>query len=185
MEVVDSNRTQLDNELPNNNYKPTNNLKISNSHESGSSEFDEKGDCPAPKKGGIPGEILVPVVKPKEAIRLAPALGAYLREDLDRVDMQRAIWVVIQAAESCAFRELGVSKSLWADAQKVMGLWPAALAVMVVAAKDPEHFTRTPAHYFAGMVAKAKNGTLRLDRSIWGLRSRHEAESGKAQRDAN
>jgi hypothetical protein len=85
----------------------------------------------------------------------------------------------IQAAESCAFRELSVSKSLWADAQKVMGLWPAALAVMVVSAKEPEYFSRTPAHYFAGMVAKAKNGTLRLDRSIWGLRSRND-DTGKA-----
>ena len=44
---------------------------------------------------------------------------------------------VIQPAESCAFRELSVSKSLWADAQKVMGLWPAALAVMVVSATPP------------------------------------------------
>jgi hypothetical protein len=61
-----------------------------------------------------------------------------------------------------------------------MGLWPATLAVMVVAAKDSEYFSRTPAHYFAGMVAKAKNGTLRLDRSIWGLRSRAEAEAGKS-----
>jgi hypothetical protein len=62
----------------------------------------------------------------------------------------------------------------------VMGLWPAALAVMVVSAKDPDYFSRTPAHYFAGMVAKAKNGTLRLDRSIWGLRSRNETDTGKA-----
>jgi replication initiation protein RepC len=179
MEMVDSNPTQPPSELPNNNYKLSDNLTISIGHERGSSEFDEKGDSPAPKKGGAPGEVPVPVVKPKEVIRLAPALGAYLGEDLDRVDMQRAIWAVIQAAESCAFRELSVSKSLWADAQKVMGLWPAALAVMVVAAKDPEHFTRTPAHYFAGMVAKAKNGTLRLDRSIWGLRSRNNVAHSK------
>ena len=122
----------------------------------------------------------MPVVRPKEVVRLAPAIAAYLGENLDRVDMQRAIWAVIQAAESCAFRELSVSKSLWADAQKAMGLWPAALAVMVVSAKDPDYFSRTPAHYFAGMVAKAKNGTLRLDRSIWGLRSRNDADAGKA-----
>jgi hypothetical protein len=122
----------------------------------------------------------VPTVKPKEVVHLAPALAMYIGEDLDRVDMQRAIWAVIKAAESCAFRDLSVSKSLWADAQKVMGLWPAALAVMVVAAKDPEYFSRTPAHYFAGMVARAKNGTLRLDKSIWGLRTRSDGAAGKA-----
>lgn len=174
MQMVDSNRAQSLSELPNNNYKPPNNPMVSIGHERGSSEFDKKGDSPAPQKGGAPGEIPVPVVKPKEVVRLAPALGTYVSEDLDRVDMQRAIWAVIRAAESCAFRDLSVSKSLWADAQKVMGLWPAALAVMVVAAKDPDYFSRTPAHYFAGMVAKAKNGTLRLDRSIWGLRTKSE-----------
>jgi hypothetical protein len=42
----------------------------------------------------------VPVVKPKEVVRLAPAIAAYLDEDLEQVDMQRAIWAVIQAAES-------------------------------------------------------------------------------------
>jgi hypothetical protein len=180
MQMVDSNRAQTLSELPNNNYKPSNNPMVSIGHERGSSEFDKKGDSPAPQKGGATGEIPVPVVKPKEVVRLAPALGTYVSEDLDRVDMQRAIWAIIHAAESCAFRELSVSKSLWAEAQKVMGLWPAALAVMVVAAKDPDYFSRTPAHYFAGMVAKAKNGTLRLDRSIWGLRSRNDADAGKA-----
>jgi replication initiation protein RepC len=173
-QMVDSNRVQPLSKLPNNNYKLTHNQITSTSPEQGSSGFDKKGDSPAPQKSGAPGEIPVPVVKPKEVVRLAPALGAYVNEDLDRVDMQRAIWAVIQAAESCAFRELSVSKSLWADAQKVMGLWPAALAVMVVAAKDPDYFSRTPAHYFAGMVGKAKNGTLRLDRSIWGLRTKSE-----------
>ena len=46
------------------------------------------------------------------------ALAKYISDDPDRIDMQRAIWAVIQAAESCAFRELSVSKSLWADAKK-------------------------------------------------------------------
>jgi replication initiation protein RepC len=180
MPTVDSNRVEPASGLPNNNYKLPNNLTDSIGHERGSSEFDKKGDSPAPQESATPGEIPVPVVKPKEVVRLAPALGTYISEDLDRVDMQRAIWAVIQAAESCAFRELSVSKSLWADAQKVMGLWPAALAVMVVAAKDPEYFSRTPAHYFAGMVARAKNGTLRLDRSIWGLRSKNDGQGGGA-----
>ena len=180
MEVVDSNRAEPLTKPPNNNYKESNNLTNSIGHERGSSEFGEGGDSQAPQNSGSRGEIPVPTVKPKEVVRLAPAFATYVGEDLERVDMQRAIWAVIQAAESCAFRELSVSKSLWADAQKVKGLWPAALAVMVVAAKDPEYFSRTPAHYFAGMVAKAKNGTLRLDRSIWGLRSRSDGAGGKA-----
>jgi hypothetical protein len=49
-----------------------------------------------------------------------------------------------------------------------------------VAAKDPDYFSRTPAHYFAAMVERAKQGTLRLDKSIWGLRTRAEKPEGKA-----
>jgi hypothetical protein len=118
-------------------------------------------------------------VKPKEVVKLAPNIGLYLSEDLERVDMQRAIIGVIRAAEAYAFKELSVSKSLWTEAQRSMGLWPATLAVMVVAAKDPDYFSRTAAHYFAGMVEKAKQGTLRLDRSIWGLRTKGETILGK------
>ena len=110
-------------------------------------------------------------MRPKEVVSLAPVLGRYLNQDLDRLDMERAVMAVLLAAEACAFKELGISKPLWQEAQSAMGMWPAALAVMLVAAKDPDYFSRTPAHYFAGMVAKAKDGTLRLDRSIWGLRS--------------
>jgi replication initiation protein RepC len=180
MEELDSNPTEPVSELPNNNYKPTKYPMDSNSSETSSSEFENHRDSPAPGQEGRGGDVPVPTVKPKEVVALAPNIGLYLSEDLNRVDMPRAIMGVIRAAEIYAFKELSVSKSLWADAQKAMGLWPAALAVMVVSAKDPDYFSRTPAHYFAGMVAKAKNGTLRLDRSIWGLRSRNDADAGKA-----
>jgi replication initiation protein RepC len=180
MEEADSNPTPPVNELPNNNYKRTKYPMDSNSSERSSSEFENHRDFSAPKPEGRGGDVPVPTVKPKEVVALAPGIGLYLSEDLDRVDMPRAIMGVIRAAERFAFQELAVSKSLWADAQKAMGLWPAALAVMVVASKDPNYFSRTPAHYFAGMVEKAKQGTLRLDRSIWGLRSRNETDAGKA-----
>jgi replication initiation protein RepC len=172
MEEADSNPTTPVSELPNNNYKQTKYPMDSNSSETSSSEFEGHRDSPAPKQEGRGREVPVPTVKPKEVVALAPAIGLYLSEDLDRADMPRAIMGVIRAAEAFAFNELAVSKSLWAEAQRTMGVWPAALAIMVVASKDPNYFSRTPAHYFAGMVEKAKQGTLRLDRSIWGLRTR-------------
>lgn len=173
MEKEKTNPTGFVSEPPNNNYKPTYNPMDCIGSETSSSEFDKHQDSPAPaKEGGAPGEIRVPTVKPKEVVALAPAIGLYLNEDLDRVDMNRAIMGVLRAAEACAFKELSISKPLWAEAQRVLGLWPATLAVMVVAAKDPNYFSRTPGHYFAGMVEKARHGTLRLDRSIWGLRTR-------------
>jgi replication initiation protein RepC len=154
---------------PNNNYKPTDNPSVRKGSEESSSEFSGRSASTAsPEKETV---LNIPTVRPKEVISLAPLLGRYLNQDLERLDMERSIVAVLVAAEACAFKELGVSKSLWQEAQKEMGMWPAALAVMLVAAKDPDYFSRTPAHYFAGMVAKAKDGTLRLDRSIWGLRT--------------
>lgn len=180
MEIEKTNPTGSVSEPPNNNYKRTKYPMDSISSETSSSEFGDHRDSPAAKQEGRGSEVPVPTVKPKEVVTLAPNIGLYLNEDLDRIEMQRAIMAVIRAAEAYAFKELSVSKSLWGEAQRTLGLWPATLAVMVVAAKDPDYFSRTPAHYFAGMVEKAKQGTLRLDRSIWGLRTRAETAVGKA-----
>ena len=180
IEIKKTNPTRPVNEPPNNNYKPTYDPSDSISSETSSSDFDIYRAPLATEEGAPPGEIRVPTVKPQEVVALAPTMRRYLSEDLDRIDIQRQIWAVVRAAEACAFKELSVSKPLWAEAQRVMGLWPATLAVMLVAAKDPDYFSRTPAHYFAGMVEKAKQGTLRLDRSIWGLRTKTEVVNGKA-----
>jgi replication initiation protein RepC len=55
-----------------------------------------------------------------------------------------------------------------------MGREHAAIAVAIVSAKPIEHFRTTPGGYFSGMVAKARNGALHMDRTIWGCRQRHE-----------
>ena len=176
IEIANNNPTGSFCRPPNNNYKPTDNPSDSKSSEQSRSDFaGSSANTTAPETGKV---LNIPVVRPKEVISLAPVLGRYLNQDLERLDTERAVVAVLSAAEACAFKELGVSRSLWQEAQGEMGLWPAALAVMLVAAKDPDYFSRTPAHYFAGMVAKAKGGTLRLDRSIWGLRTRAGRPAG-------
>ena len=94
-------------------------------------------------------------MKPNEIVELAPVIATYMGRPLEGLDDRRAIETVMRGAEICAFQHLGLSKSLWLEAQMVLGVWGAVLAVMVVASKDPEHFSRTPAHYFARMVEKA------------------------------
>ena len=180
MEITDTDGAASVSERPNNNYKPTINPTVSSGLERSSSDFGQDRALRTGKEASERSEIKLPTVRPKEMVRLAPMLRSYLNEDLDRIDDQRAIMAVMRAAEACAYHSLGVSRPLWIEAQQVMGLWPATLALMVVAAKDPDHFTRTAAHYFAGIVAKAKQGTLRLDRSIWGLRSHADVAGGKA-----
>ena len=57
-----------------------------------------------------------------------------------------------------------------AEACLTMGREQAAVALAIVSTKDPGHFRTTPGGYFHGMVAKAKNGALNLDRTIWAMR---------------
>ena len=53
-----------------------------------------------------------------------------------------------------------------------MGREQAAIALAIVSAKPAGHFTSSPGGYFHGMVAKARAGTLNLDRTVWGMRAR-------------
>jgi len=179
METVNHDPTGSVADLPNNNYKQTKYPSDSNSSDTSSSEFGEDRARTAESRSTRP-IITLPTVKPMEVVRLAPALRSYLSRDLERCDMSGAIDVVIRAAESYALNGMGISKVMWQQAADHLGVWGATLAVMLVAAKDPDYFSRTPAHYFAGMVEKAKQGTLRLDRSIWGLRTRSDSV-GKAK----
>ena len=124
-------------------------------------------------------------IAPDELPRLAPKLKPYLR----RPD---PAWPDIVEAADWLRGDLGVSKSLWADACLAMGRELAAVAMAIVSTKEPEHFTGTPGGYFHGMVAKAKAGQLHLDRTVWALRralepERHERGRGGAahRRDAD
>jgi replication initiation protein RepC len=109
---------------------------------------------------------------PDELVILAPRLRAYLTSDY-------ASWPDIVDAADSLRSELDVSKSLWGEACQALGREAAAIAVAIVSAKDPEHFTRTAAHYFHGMVRKAKQGELNLDRTIWGLRSERRRKTAE------
>lgn len=180
METVNPNPTGFVLEPPNNNYKRTKYLSESNSSEQSSSEFGKERALPAKSQSKDKPVVTLPTVMPKEVLRLAPALTSYLSRDLDRCDMPGAINVVVRAAEAFAGNSLGVSRPLWNEAVEQLGVWGASLAVMVVAAKDADYFSRTPAHYFSGMIARAKEGSLRLDRSIWGLRTRADTPKGQA-----
>jgi replication initiation protein RepC len=112
---------------------------------------------------------------PDELLTMAPRLRGYLGTDY-------ASWRDVVEAADLLRSELDVSRALWGEACQTLGREKAAVAIAIVSAKDPDHFTRTPAHYFHGMIARAKRGELNLERTIWGLRSekRQKAEQGRA-----
>jgi replication initiation protein RepC len=111
-------------------------------------------------------------IAPDELIRLAPRLRPYL-------EGPNPTWPDLVEAADWLRHELGVSKSLWAEACLVMGREMAAVALAIVSTKDPEHFRTTPGGYFHGMVAKAKAGELHLERTVWALRRAAEPERGR------
>jgi replication initiation protein RepC len=108
-----------------------------------------------------------------ELVRLAPRLKPFLR----RADPS---WPDVVDAADWLRHDLDVSKSLWAEACLAMGREQAAIALAIVSTKDPQHFRTTPGGYFHGMVAKAKDGALHLDRTIWGMRQARRPEVSRA-----
>jgi replication initiation protein RepC len=102
-------------------------------------------------------------ITPDELVQLAPKLKPYLRSP-------RPTWSDIVDAADYLRGDLGVSKSLWAEACGTMNRYRAAVAVAIVSAKEPEYFRGTPGGYFRGMVAKDKAQELHLDRTIWAWR---------------
>ena len=98
-----------------------------------------------------------------ELVKLAPRLKPYLRNAAPG-------WPDIVEAADWLRHDLGVSKPLGGEACLAMGRELAAVALAIVSAKPPEHFTASPGGYFYGMVSRAKAGTLNLSRSVWALR---------------
>lgn len=105
-------------------------------------------------------------IRPDELASLAPALRPYLRRPSPS-------WPEIVDAADWLRHDLGVSKPLWGEACLAMGRERAAIALALVSTKPLAHFKSTPGGYFHAMVARAKAGTLHLDRSIWSLRAQN------------
>jgi replication initiation protein RepC len=111
-------------------------------------------------------------IKAPELLDLAPRLGQY-------VPPGPVSWGHVLDAADWLRGELGVSRSLWAEACQSMGRDDAAVALAIVSTKAEAHFSSSAGGYFAGMVRKHQRGELHLQRSLWALR---QAKYGKASR---
>ena len=117
-------------------------------------------------------------IKPAQLLDLTPRLAAYVPSVTPK-------WADIVTAAGIWLRpELGVSVTLWGEACRAMGREQAALALAIVSAKAPEHFTRGAGGYFAGMVRKYQRGELHLERTLWALRNQKwgTGDTGSARR---
>jgi replication initiation protein RepC len=77
---------------------------------------------------------------PDELVRLAPRLKPCLRRP-------SPTWPEVVDAADWLRHDLDVSKPLWGEACLAMGRGQAAIALAVVATKDPAHFRTTPGGY--------------------------------------
>ena len=129
----------------------------------------------APARGSISEPVLPELrVTPAQLVELAPRLERYVERALTALT-----WPDIVIGAEWLAGELGVSRTLWGHACRVMGRNLAAVALAFVTTRPEGHFTSGPAGYYAGMVKKAEKGELHLDRTLWKLR---ENKWGKADR---
>jgi hypothetical protein len=110
---------------------------------------------------------------PDRLLALSPRLEPFLPHP------NRSTWADIIEAANGMRRHMDISQHLWGEACRDMGgRLSAAIAIAIVAAKPPGTFDISPGAYFAGMVARARNGELRLERSLFGMIER--LKKGKA-----
>jgi replication initiation protein RepC len=99
-----------------------------------------------------------------ELARLAPRLRIHLQTDSPN-------WTEVSDAASALARHLGIPQSLYGEACQKLGRRPAAIAIAVVSAKADGYFHSSgAAGYLRGMLRRAREGKLHLERSIFGLR---------------
>jgi replication initiation protein RepC len=124
------------------------------------------GDLSAATRSGIGSEAEEdPRIAPSELLRLAPRLA-------DAVPVERPTWADIVDGADRLRHVMGISKPLWGRACTTLGRYRAAIAVAIVSTKPETSFRSSPGAYFHGMIARAEQGELYLERSIFGLRER-------------
>jgi replication initiation protein RepC len=103
-------------------------------------------------------------LSPCELTRLTPKLRIHLRSD-------RPNWTEVSDAASALVQHLGISRSLYGEACRRLGRRQAAIAIAIISAKPDDFFHSAGAGgYLRGMLRRAEQGELHLDRSIFGLR---------------
>jgi replication initiation protein RepC len=103
-------------------------------------------------------------LSPEELLRLAPKLKSYLTTS-------RPGWGDVSDAAAALARHLDIPSGLYGEACQRLGRKPAAIAIAIISAKQPGYFhSAGPGGYLRGMLRRASQGALFLERSIFGLR---------------
>lgn len=107
-----------------------------------------------------------PAISPAELAHLVPKLRHCLATS-------RPGWDDIHAGAARLAQHLGIPPRLYGETCGALGRHRAAMAIAIISTKPDDHFhTAAPGGYLRGMLRRAAEGRLYLDRSIHGLRER-------------
>jgi replication initiation protein RepC len=111
---------------------------------------------------------------PRTIVECFPGLAMYVEHP--------ATWRAIDAGASRMARDMGVNARSWHQAGLDMGLEQRCVAIGLVAELlTSGRITSSAGQYFGGMLKRAQQGELHLDRSVWGLRRQQmRSTSGKS-----
>jgi hypothetical protein len=115
------------------------------------------------REGNDPGSALrgYPLT-PHFVVAIAPAFGALLRHN-------HPTWDDLLQASFHIRAELGISQDAWGQACSVLGRIEALAALAAIAARHAGGEVRSPGGMLRAMVDRHRQGTLHLDRTLFGL----------------
>ena len=102
-------------------------------------------------------------ITPRFVLKVSPPLRPYIIS-------RKPGWSDIVQAADWVRTDLGISRHAWIEACETMGRTAAAATIAVIAAKSEE--ISSAGGYLRGMTQRAREGTLHLSRSFYGLAER-------------
>lgn len=108
------------------------------------------------------------VVTPEFVVRIAPSFETWTGKE-------RPSWAELLEASTFVRSELGISKHAWGQACVVLGRIEAVTTLATIAARHQAGEVQSPGGLLRKMVELHQAGTLRLDRTLFGLSDRLKA----------
>lgn len=110
------------------------------------------------------------VVTPEFVVKIAPSFETWTGKD-------RPSWSELMEASTFVRSELGISRDAWLQACEVLGRLEAVTTLATIAARHQAGEVQSPGGLLRKMVELHQAGTLRLDRTLFGLSDRLKATS--------
>lgn len=143
----------------------TNHLPIVNTIASSAQALGQKKERGAPARGQpttASSALRGFVATPDFVVAIAPLFRAW-------ISGPRLGWSELTAAASNVRAELGISQHAWGQACVVLGRQEAIVALAAIAARHARGLVRSPGGLLRCLVEAHQDGTLRLDRTLFGL----------------